>query len=105
MQNVVPLFDSRRARLTELRQWFTEQAKEPSGHVAAVSVAITGNGMVNTSGCGIEPEHACVILDELKGVVARLEAIATGSVPVVPAKRRQCQVIQIGPRLAARARA
>lgn len=78
-----------------MRQWFTEQAHEPSGHVAAVSVAITGNGMVNTSGCGIEPEHAAVILEELKGVVARLEAIAAGQAAVAPAKRQQCQVIPI----------
>lgn len=95
LRNVLPLFDSRRARLAELRQWFTEQAHEPSGHVAAVSVAITGDGMVNTSGCGIEPEHAAVILEELKGVVARLEAIATGQASVVPVKRHQCQVIPL----------
>lgn len=106
MRNVLPLFDPRRARLAELRQWFTEQAHEPSGHVAAVSVAITGNGMVNTSGCGIEPEHASVILEELKGVVARLEAIATGQKPAQPVKlASQCQVIQLRPRSTIRAQA
>ncbi len=106
MRNVIPLFDSRRARLAELRQWFTEQAQDRSGHVAAVSVTITGNGMVNTSGCGIEPEHASVILEELKGVVARLEAIATGKVPAASAVRRhQCQVIQLRPRSTIRSQA
>jgi len=96
LNNVLPLFDSRRARMAELRQWFTEQAQERSGHVAAVSIAITGNGMVNTGGCGIEPEHAAVILEEIKGVVARLEAIATGQKSAELAKRpNQCQVIPL----------
>jgi hypothetical protein len=67
-----------RNRKLELRNWFLEQAKEPAGHVAAVSVSITGDGMVNTSGCGIEPEHAVVILEEIKEVVARLEDVAYG---------------------------
>lgn len=95
MSNVLPLFDSRLDRLTELRQWFTEQASRPAGHVAAVSIAITGDSMVNTSGCGIEPEHAAVILEELVGVMARLEAIVAGNAPSAMAKRHQCQVIPL----------
>jgi hypothetical protein len=96
MRNILSLFDARRARLAELRQWFNEQAQEPSGHVAAVSVVITGDGMVNTSGCGVEPEHAAVILEELKGVVARLEAIATRQASPEPARKvHQCQVIPL----------
>lgn len=96
MRNVLPLYESRRARMAELCQWFTEQALEPSGHVAAVSVAITGDGMLNTSGCGIEPEHAALILEELKGVVARLEVIATWQAPAVSAGQAdQCQVIPL----------
>lgn len=94
MRNVLPLFDSRRTRLAEMRQWYTDQAQEPSGHVAAVSVSITGNGMVNTSGCGIEPEHAAVILEELKGMMIRLEVIATGQTSAVSTGRpHQCKVI------------
>lgn len=77
MNNVLPLFDSRRARMAELRQWFTEQAQEPSGQLAAVSVAITGNGMLTTSGRGIDPDHAVVLLRGLKSVVARLEAVVS----------------------------
>ncbi len=95
MRNVLPLFDPRRARLAELRQWFTDQAQEHAGHVAAVSVAITGNGMVNTSGCGIEPEHAAVLLDELKGVMARLEGILAAESPEPCQARHQCQVIPL----------
>ena len=96
MRNILPLFDAHCARLAEMRQWFNEQAQEPSGHVAAVSVVITGEGMVNTSGCGIEPEHAAVILEELKGVVARLEAIATGQASPEQARTvHQCQVIPL----------
>ena len=105
MRNVLPLFDSHRARVAELRKWFTEQAHEPSGHVAAVSVAITGDGMVNTSGCGIEPKHAAVILEELKGVVARLEAIAAEDAPPQRLASHQCQVIPMQSHFAARARA
>ncbi len=87
MSNVLPLFDSRRVRLAELRQWFTEQAHEPSGHVAAVSIAITGDGMVNTSGCGVEPHHALTLLEELEEVRERLEVIA-GEQARRPAVRR-----------------
>lgn len=105
MRNVLPLFDPRRARLAELRQWFTDQAQEPAGHVAAVSVAITGNGMVNTSGCGIEPEHATVILEELRTVVARLEAIVAGQAPAPRQAGHQCQVIPLRPRAPIRAQA
>ena len=90
MSDIVPLFGTRQQRIAELRQWFIDQAQEPSGHVAAVSVTITGNGMVNTSGCGIEPEHAAVILDELKGVAARLEAISGRQ---QPAQVRRGEVI------------
>ena len=95
MRNVLPLFDPRRARLTELRQWFTDQAQEPAGHVAAVSVAITGSGMVNTGGCGIEPEHAAVILEELRTVVSRLEAIVTGQAAAPRQAPQQYQVIPL----------
>lgn len=105
MSNVLPLFDPRRARLVELRQWFTDQAQEPAGHVAAVSVSVTGDGMVNTSGCGIEPEHAAVILEELRTVAARLEAIVAGQAPASRQLRRQCQVIQLRPRAPIRAQA
>lgn len=95
MRNVIPIFDPHRARKAELRQWFTDQAHELAGHVAGVSIAITGDGMVNTSGRGIEPEHAAVILEELKGVAARLEAIVAGNPPATTAKRHQCQVITL----------
>ena len=97
LRNVLPLFVSRRARLAELRQWFAEQASEPSGHVAAVSVAITSDGMVNTSGRGIEPEHAAVILEELRIVESRLEAIVAGHAPTSREVRLKCQVIQLRP--------
>lgn len=96
LRNVTPLFNPHRARLAELRQWFISQAQEPVGYVAALSVGITGDGLVNTSGHGIEPEHAAVMLDELKSVVARLEAIAFGGAPSEPRHAaRQCQVIQL----------
>ncbi len=105
MSNVLPLFDSRRTRMAELRQWFTDQSHEPAGHVAAVSVAITGDGMVNTSGCGIEPDHAAVILEELKGVTIRLEAIVAGNAPRSKTVRAQCQVIPLNPSAYIRAQA
>lgn len=54
----------------------TDQAQESCGHVTTVLVAITGNGMVNTSGCGIELKHAAGIPEEIKRVTARLEAFA-----------------------------
>jgi len=96
LRNVTPLFNPHRARLAELRQWFISQAQEPAGYVAAVSIGITGDGMVNTSGRGIEPEHAAILLDELKSVAARLEVIAFGGAPSEPGHAaRQCQVIPL----------
>lgn len=81
MTNVVPLFIPRSNRAAQIRSWFVEQGMEPAGHVAAVSVAITTDGQINTRGCGIEPEHAAVILDELKGLVARLEVFVADEAP------------------------
>jgi hypothetical protein len=52
--------------------------------------------MVKSSGCGIEPEHAAVLLEELKGAVVRLEAVVAGEQPapiVKQATASQCPVI------------
>jgi len=76
LSNVLPLFRPHQSRSVELRQWFMQQAREPAGHVAAVSISITADGMVNTGGCGVEPHHALTLLDELEEVRERLEVIA-----------------------------
>lgn len=93
MQNVIPLFDSHRARLIELREWFSEQSAVPT--VAAVSVCLTDDGIIRTMGCGIEPENARFLLERLDGLRYRLEKIASGDVSIAPAVRQQCQVIPI----------
>lgn len=106
MSNVLPLFDFRRARLAELRQWFTEQAQNRSGHLAAVSVAITGDGMLTTSGRGIDPDHAAILLGGLKRAMARLEGIAVGQTSATSAGQpHQCKVIQLRPRSTIKAQA
>lgn len=89
MSNVIPLFPSQHDITSQLRYWFMDQAIEPAGHLAAVSVAITADGMVKSKGCGVEDEHAPIILDELKAMVARIEAV------VAARSRRDCQVIQL----------
>lgn len=79
-----------RNRKAQLRKWFLEQAQEPAGHVAAISVSVTGDGMVNTSGCGIEPEYAELILEELAEVQRRLNEVIKGpdkSAQVIPFRR------------------
>lgn len=81
MSNVLPLFPRSTDRTCQLRHWFVEQGMERAGHVAAVSVAITTDGVVNTKGCGIEPEHAVVMLDELKALVTRLEVYVADKAP------------------------
>lgn len=93
MSNVIPLIDPYRARLTELRQWFTKHANEPEGHVAAVTVAITGTGAIVTSGCAIEPEHARQILERLDALRLRLEAIAGKDAAGDRCNQRRGQVI------------
>lgn len=98
LRNVHPLFDHRRARLAELRQWFARQAHDPAGYVATVLVSITGDGMVKSSGYGVEPEHAAVLLEELKGAVVRLEAIVAGEQPAPTVKQApasQCRVMPL----------
>lgn len=95
MSNVLPLFPRSTDRTCQLRHWFVEQGMERAGHVAAVSVAITTDGVVNTKGCGIEPEHAEVILEELKALAVRLEVFAAGQAPVPRRVPHQCQVIQL----------
>jgi hypothetical protein len=94
MSNVIPLIDPYRARLAELRKWFTSQANEPQGHLAAVTIAITGSGSIVTSGCAIEPEHARQILGRLDLLRVRLQAIAEKDIPV-RAEDRGAKVIPL----------
>ena len=93
MSNVLPLFRPRQSRTAELRQWFAEQAREPAGHLAAVSVLITGDGVMKTSGRGVDSEHAQVMLAGLRSVVGRLEAIVAEESPMRHQASRQGQVI------------
>lgn len=96
MSNVLPFVDPYRQRLTQVRSWFMDQASDPEGHVAALSIAVTGSGALNVRGCTIEPSHAEMILERLDVIRARLERIARkgaageDSFPV-----HQCQVIPL----------
>ena len=94
MSNVLPLFHPRQSRTAELRQWFVQQAREPAGHVAAVSVFITGDGVLKTSGRGVDAERAEVMLAGLRSVVGRLEAMAAEEALGQHHATRQGQVIQ-----------
>lgn len=103
MSNVIPLFPQQYDITSQLRHWFMDQAIEPAGHLAAVSVAITADGMVKSRGCGVEDEHAPIILEELKAMVGRLEKIVAGEVPATKAQRLKCQVLPMRSRFAGRA--
>jgi hypothetical protein len=70
--NVKQLFEPNAQRIADVRCWFADQSVSDD-HVAALSVAITADGMVTTSGCCIEPEHAVVMLDELRQLIKRIE--------------------------------
>lgn len=84
MRNVIPIFDPHRARKAELRHWFNRQAQHPAGHVAAVTIGLTADGMLTTSGCGIEPASVAALMTGLNAAMARLQEIAVGAehVPV-----------------------
>lgn len=84
MSTVIPLFQAPPDRTTQIRHWFMDQGMEPSGYLAALTVAITAEGIVNTKGCGIEPEHASIILAELKALVGRLERLVHAEAPGMP---------------------
>lgn len=95
MSNVLQFFPLSPDRTCQLRHWFVEQGMERAGHVAAVSVAITTDGVVNAKGCGIEPEHAEVMLEELRALVSRLEGVVADNAPSTLAKRHKGHVIPL----------
>lgn len=94
MRNVIPIFDPHRARKAELRHWFNRQAQHPVGHVAAVTVGLTADGMITTSGCGIDQGSAAALLVGAQQALGRLEAAAACGIPepsqgarVIPLRR------------------
>lgn len=105
MSNVLPFIDPYRERLAQVRSWFADQANEPEGHVAGLTIAVTGSGALSVKGCTIEPSHAQMMLDKLDAIRKRLETIAVGEAPVSRQVRSQCQVIQLRPRAPIRAQA
>lgn len=76
MRNVIPIFDPHRARKAELRHWFNGQAQHPAGHVAAVTIGLTADGMLTTSGCGIDQASVAALMAGLNAAMARLQEIA-----------------------------
>lgn len=96
MSNVLPFVDPYRQRLAQVRSWFMDQASDPEGHVAALSIAVTGSGALNVRGCTIEPSHAELILERLDVIRARLERIASkGAAAEYSFPVHQCQVIPL----------
>lgn len=98
MSNVIPLFQADPSKSDRIRLWFMEQGMEPVGHLAAVSVAITADGMVKSKGCGVAEEHAPVILGELKAMVASIEAVVASRSLTSSSTRGACQVIRLARR-------
>lgn len=94
MSNVLPFVDPYRQRLAHVRSWFIEQGNEPEGHVAALTIAVTGSGALNVRGCTIEPGHAEVMLERLDAIRERLARIASkGAASVESITGHECQVI------------
>jgi hypothetical protein len=73
MSNVKSLFQPNAQRIADVRRWFVDQAV-CDDHVAALSVAVTADGRVTTSGSSIEPEHALVMVEELRRLIDRIES-------------------------------
>ncbi len=96
MTNVLPFIDPYRERLAELRTWFFDQANDEEGHVAGLTIAVSGTGALNIRGCAIEPSHAEMMLGRLDAIRDRLERIAAkaGS-SSEPFHGVQCQVIPL----------
>lgn len=96
MSNVLPFIDPYRERLAQVRGWFTDQANDPEGHVAALTIAVTGSGALAVKGCTIGPSHAELMLERLDAVRERLERIiAKAGSSAEPFHVHQCQVIPL----------
>lgn len=79
MNNVRQLFALNAERRETLKQFYAEQAgffmeqiANPAGGAAALSIAVTGEGKVETKLAGVEGAHAAVLLAELDQVRAQL---------------------------------
>lgn len=95
MSNVLPFIDPYRERLTQVRRWFTDQANEPEGHLAALTIAVTGGGALAVKGCTIGPSHAELMLERLDAVRERLERVAGKVAAPASFHASQCQVIPL----------
>lgn len=91
--NVIQFNDPYRERLTQVRDWFVDQANNPEGHLAALTIAVTGSGALEVKGCTIGPSHAELMLGRLDAVKKRLERIAGKQ--TATNESAECKVISI----------
>lgn len=81
--NRVPLPHPDRTRV--IREWHIEQAVGQQHQAAMLNITLTCDGRIRSTGLGIEPEHAVVMLDELERIRERLrQYIGAGEPATAP---------------------
>ncbi len=81
--NRVPPPNPDRTRL--IREWHIDQAVGPHYQAALLNITLTCEGRIRSTGLGIEPEHAVVMLEELERIRDRLrEYIGTCQASAAP---------------------
>lgn len=68
--NRVPIPHPDRTRV--IREWHIEQAVGHQHQAALLNITLTCDGRIRSTGLGIEPEHAVVMLEELERIQERL---------------------------------
>ena len=77
--NVIKLHQPPPSRIKRIREWHASQVDQE--HVALVSIAITADNTIKSTGLAIEPSHAAALLPELVKVIGQLAIMAAAHTP------------------------
>lgn len=98
INNVRQLFALTAERRETLKQFYAEQAgffmeqlAKPAGGAAALHIAVTGEGRVETKLAGVDGAHAAVLLAELDRVRAQLVQYLAHEAPELVEKINQVE--------------
>lgn len=87
---------------TDQARFFIQQASNPEGVSAALSIATSVNGRTSTKMAGVDVEHAAVMLAKLDEVRAKLLKLIANEAPdlldtIAPAKLQQFKTTNVLP--------